>query len=361
VKIAVDCRKIADGGIGTYLRNLLESWSKQGIPARFYLFHHPKDRDLICYPNDFAEPIPHDIPKYSISELFSFTAPLKKIGADLFFTPHYTLPYNLPCPAVVTIHDLIHLKFKSKGGLLGRAYARHFIAHACDTSRAIITDSKNTERDLAETFPRWANKVHVIYPGVDREIFKRYPPNEVEIFRSEKKLPEKFILYVGALKAHKNPGALLEIVNKLALPVVIATQDIQIYREYLIKAATEPNLLRVVSIQNDLEMALLYNAATMLVHPAFYEGFGLPPLEAMACALPVACSNAASLPEVVGEAALLFDPADLSGMIEKVNLLWRDTSLRDILSARGAERVRAFSWGEAAKSVFNIFCEVTGS
>jgi glycosyltransferase involved in cell wall biosynthesis len=107
-------------------------------------------------------------------------------------------------------------------------------------------------------------------------------------------------------------------------------------------------------------MALLYNAATILVHPAFYEGFGLPPLEAQACGLPVVCSNAASLPEVVGDAAMLFAPNDISSMVEMINLLWRDPAQRNILGAKGIERSCAFDWDQAARRTFEIFCEAAG-
>jgi glycosyltransferase involved in cell wall biosynthesis len=358
MKIAIDCRKIGDGGIGVYLRNLLAAWEKQKIPAKLYLFHQTKDRELFCYPKDFAELISHDIPKYSMAELFSFSQPLKNIGADLFFTPHYTLPYNLLCPSVVTIHDLIHLKFPVKGGPLGNIYASQLLRHACKAAGAILTDSENTKRDIAAFFPRWAEKVKVIYPGVNPEIFRSYPPDEVEAFRKEKMLPERFVLYVGALKTHKNPQALVQIPDKLNFPVVIATQEHDSFRLGLINSVKQSDLIRFVSIENDLQMALLYNTATVLVHPAFYEGFGLPPLEAQACGLPVVCSNAASLPEVVGDAAMLFAPNDISSMLEMINLLWREPAQRNILGAKGVERSRSFEWERSATRIFEIFCKV---
>jgi glycosyltransferase involved in cell wall biosynthesis len=360
IKIAIDCRKIGDGGIGVYLRNLLMAWNKQKIPAKLYLFHQTKDCDRLCYPNDFAELIPHDIPKYSISELFSFSTPLKKIGADLFFTPHYTLPYRLPCPAVATIHDLIHLKFPTKGGPLGKIYASRLLSHACHTAGAILTDSENTKRDIANYFPRWKDKVKVIYPGVNRKIFRGYQPEEVDAFRKEKALPEKFVLYVGALKAHKNPQALIQIANLLEIPVIVATQDPRVFQEVLYKSVKNQSLMKMVSIGDDNQLALLYNAATILVHPAFYEGFGLPPLEAQACGLPVVCSNAASLPEVVGDAAMLFAPNNISSMLEMINLLWRQPAQRNILKAKGLERSRSFDWEQAASRIFEIFDKVAG-
>jgi glycosyltransferase involved in cell wall biosynthesis len=306
--IGIDCRKIKDGGIGTYLRNLLVEWYRQQVPAKFLLFHTPGDEALFGFPTEFAIRIPQGSPKYSLTELFSFSEPLRKYGADLFYSPHYTLPFRLPCPAVVTVHDLIHLKYRSRFGAMGKGYARFMIRHALKASQVILTDSENSRRDIESFSPSQAAKTRVVYPGVDCDIFRRYPEGEIEVFRKGKSLPDKFILYVGALKPHKNPQSLVEIVNDLNFPLVVATKDKVVFQDILPKNSLKPELLRLVDIGDDNQMALLYNSAWLLIHPAFYEGFGLPPLEAMACGLPVVCADSTSLPEVVGDSALLSDP-----------------------------------------------------
>lgn len=356
--IGVDCRKINDGGIGTYLQNLLQQWFKLKVPAKFFLFCNPRDKELFKLPHDFAESIVIKTPKYSISELFSFSKLLTNIKADLFFTPHYTLGFNLPCPSVVTIHDLIHIHFKPRFGMLGSRYAKFMINHAGKSSAVILTVSENTKNDIQRHFPKWSYKVRVVYPAVDTDIFKQYPPNDIIDFKRKKSLPDDFALYAGALKYHKNPQALVEIVNKLKFPLVIASQDKRIFNEKILPALDDKKMMDIVNINNYNELALIYNGARLFVFPSLYEGFGLPPLEAMACGLPVVCSNRASLPEVVGDSALMFSPDNLSDMLTKVNLLWHDDSMRDKLRTRGLERVNMFDWSKSARTIFEILSKV---
>ncbi|OQX91699.1 MAG: hypothetical protein B6D58_06755 [candidate division Zixibacteria bacterium 4484_95] len=356
--IGVDCRKINDGGIGTYLQNLLQQWFILKVPAKFFLFCNTRDKKRLGFHHDFAETIIIKSPKYSISELFSFSKPLSDIKADLFFAPHYTLGFNLPCPSVITIHDLIHIHFKPRFGILGRGYAKFMINHAGKNSATILTVSENTKKDIQKHFPKWSYKVRVVYPAVDTDIFKQYPPNDIIDFKRKRSLPDDFVLYAGALKHHKNPQALVEIVNRLKLPLVIASLDKRIFNEEILPALDEKKMVNIVDIDNYNELALLYNCARLFVFPSLFEGFGLPPLEAMACGLPVACSNKASLPEVVGDSALMFSPDNVSDMLTKVNLLWHDDSMRDKFRTRGLERVHMFDWGNSARTIFEILNKV---
>ena len=354
IKIGIDCRKISDGGIGTYLKNLLRCWKRQNVEAEFYLFCHTKDLASFREFEGFANIIIHDYPKYSVRELFSFRKPLIKNNIDLFFSPHYTLPFGLPCPSVVTIHDLIHLRMPVKGGFFGRAYARFVINNVCRKSRVIITDSEFTGNDIAGLFPKCSAKVEVIHLGVDRSIFKPLPENEIDSFRKRNSLNEEFILYVGALKSHKNPGALARAVNELSTPLVILTNDQIEFKKKLFSKANDENLIRLIRLENEHDIALLYNSATLLFHPSLYEGFGLPPLEAMSCGLPVVCSNKTSLPEVVGDAAVTFSPEDHDEMLGALKTVWDNREIRIKLSAQGLTRSDKFSWENAAMRTFEI-------
>lgn len=358
LKIAIDCRKIRDGGIGTYLRNLLLSWHRLSVDAEFALFCRPGDETLLNFPSDFARIIYHDYPGYSLSELFSFRKPVAHIHADLFFTPHYTLPFNLHCPSVATIHDLIHLRLPVRFGFAGRLYARSIINHTGKKCSAVLTVSDHSKRDIQALFPDWSDKVQKINPGVDTDLFKSYPHDRVSQFKRERSLPDEFVLYAGALKRHKNPLALAEIVNRLKYPVVIASGDVKIFRNKIMPVADYKNMFSIVEVDTHLELALLYNSARMFVFPSFYEGFGLPPLEAMACGLPVACSDRASLPEVVGDSALMFSPDDIPDMLAKVEECWQNERTRDRLRKSGFKRVRIFNWERAGRAVFEIFEEV---
>jgi glycosyltransferase involved in cell wall biosynthesis len=179
-------------------------------------------------------------------------------------------------------------------------------------------------------------------------------------FKRERALPDEFILYTGALKQHKNPMALVEIANKLKYPVVIASRDRKIYYDKILPAAVNKNGLSIVEVNTDLELALLYNSAHVFVFPSLYEGFGLPPLEAMACGLPVACSNKTSLPEVAGDSTLIFSPDDIPAMLAKVEDCWKNQQTRDRLRKSGFERAQIFNWDNAGRAVFEIFEQLVG-
>jgi glycosyltransferase involved in cell wall biosynthesis len=358
MRIAIDCRKINDGGIGTYLRNLLRQWQLSKAPAEFFLFYNPAQKDQLKQYCDFAEIIPYPLKKYSLGELYSFSRPLKEIRAQLLFSPHYTLPFNLPCPSVVTIHDLIHLHFQNKMGILGRNYARIMINHAGNASAVVLTDSLFTQADIGKLFPSWSGKTRVVYAAVDSGIFKKYSFESILLFEKKYSLPEEFVLYVGALKRHKNPKALIAIVNDLKFPLVIASGDRELYLNEIYPLIADHNLIHFISSIDDTEMALLYNSAKLLIFPSFYEGFGLPPLEAMACGLPVVSSNAASLPEVIGDAALGFSPFNLEQMKSQILYCWNDRAIRDKLAEAGLKQVERFSWQKSAGLIFEIFGEI---
>jgi glycosyltransferase involved in cell wall biosynthesis len=190
---------------------------------------------------------------------------------------------------------------------------------------------------------------------VDTDLFKSYPHEQVSQFKRERALPDEFILYTGALKQHKNPMALVEISNKLKYPVVIASRDGKTYYNRVLPAIDHKDGLSIFEVDTDLELALLYNSARVFVFPSFYEGFGLPPLEAMACGLPVVCSSKTSLPEVVGDSALMFSPDDIPAMLVKVEECWNNEQTRDRLRKSGAERARNFNWENTGRAVFDIF------
>jgi glycosyltransferase involved in cell wall biosynthesis len=343
ITIGVDCRKISDGGIGTYLRNIIEQWYSMGVDARLVLFCMPDDIGKLDYPESFAKIIIHGSPKYSVRELYSFRRHLVETKTDVFFTPHYTLPFNLPCPSVVTIHDLIHLKFRPRYGFFGKAYAKKIIGHAVKKCRILLTDSEHSKKDIISYFPRAAGKTVVINPAVNRSIYKIYHRDEIESFREKHRLPKK-----------KNPKALADISNNLNVPLVVASQDEKIFKSEfstLVSDTTIPILKKSVS---EHELALLYNCAELFIFPSLYEGFGLPPLEAMACGLPVVCSDRTSLPEVCGDAALMFSPGNIPDMLDKINSCMADSSLRRTLREKGLKRAEEFNWEDSARMIFDL-------
>jgi glycosyltransferase involved in cell wall biosynthesis len=245
-----------------------------------------------------------------------------------------------------------------KGGLLGRTYAKFIMNRACKNSDVVLTVSKFSKTDIVDLFPKCSRKVKVVYNGIDKSIFKPLPEKEIESFRERYSLGREFLLYVGALKNHKNPAALVKAINEFAIPLVVLTDDGTEFENKLLSRVNDKKLLKMIQLTNELEIALLYNSGTALFHPSLYEGFGLPPLEAMACGLPVVCSNKTSLPEVVGDAAVTFSPDNQSEMLSALKSVWESREIRIKLSARGLTRSDKFGWENTAGKTFEILRDV---
>jgi glycosyltransferase involved in cell wall biosynthesis len=363
LRIGVDVRKIKDGGIGTYISELMERMIPADPANQYSLYFAPEDFSCYNYSWGNATKKINRSGKYSLREHLTFPFHARREGLDLFFFPHYTKSWWMPCPAVTTVHDLIHLRFPEYlPNPLAKYYARVIIGRACRSSEVVITGSEATKGDLLELFKIEENKVKVIYNGVDHEIYRPIEDNDrLALFRERHSLSRPFILYVGALKPHKNIPSLLKGYSLSPLrgdfDLVIATfsgEDREESDKLAVELHIQGNLRYVLSLKKE-ELTLLYNCAQFLVFPSFYEGFGLPALEAMACGCPVIASNRASLPEVVGEAGLLFDPEEPEELAEKMSLLGNDEALRQELKERGRAQAQKFRWERTAEMTLEVF------
>jgi glycosyltransferase involved in cell wall biosynthesis len=249
---------------------------------------------------------------------------------------------------------------------LASVYARIFMWWAAHRSARVLTVSEASKRDILHFFDVGADKVAVIQNAIDERF--RVPPPEEEAFRIRERfqLHEPFVLYAGNVKPHKNLERLIEALHQLhangfdELKLLIIGNDISRYAT-LRRAIHKYNLhkyVRFLGFVPDQTLAILYRLASVFVFPSLYEGFGLPPLEAMASGTPVVTSNISSLPEVVGTAAVLVDPYDPHAIAEGIAHVLYDARLRDDLRKRGPERAEAFSWEKAARQVRSIYAEI---
>ncbi len=165
-----------------------------------------------------------------------------------------------------------------KAGSLGKTYAKFIINKACKNSDFVLTVSEFSKNDIVDFFPKWSAKVRIAHNGVDRSIFKPFPEEQVENFRKRHSLEKKFLLYVGALKDHKNPGALATAVNELDIPLVVLTMDRKDFQQKLLYRIKNKSLVKHIQLDNQDDIALLYNSALILFRPSLYESFGLPEL-----------------------------------------------------------------------------------
>ncbi len=367
MRIAIDARKLRDYGIGTYVRNVLKELARQDRANEYVLICHPDHRGMAADLGPNFQAAPDASRPYSVAEQFSVPLDLRRFKVDLLHEPHYVLPPFVPCPAVVTIHDCIHLRFPQYlPNKLAHVYARTFLWIATHQADRIITVSEASKRDILQYFRIPPEKIEVIYNGIDERFWTPPPEEEMDRVRQRYQLTDPFILYAGNIKPHKNLVRLIAAFDRLhregfdTLKLLIIGDEISKYAT-LRRAVHRHKLhkhVRFLGFVSDHTLAALYRLAAVFVFPSLYEGFGLPPLEAMASGTPVVTSNVSSMPEVAGDAALLVDPCDEEAIAGGVRRALTDETLRADLRARGLARAREFSWSRAVERVREIYAEV---
>jgi len=366
VRIGIDARKAADYGIGTHVRNLAQRLVRLDRTNEWVFFHRPGDENLLPA-GERVRLVPERSGGYSLGELTSLTAKARELRLDLYHAPHYVLPLRLPCPSIVTIHDVIHLTERGFRGL-PRLYARLMIGRALRAAARIITVSHASEREILRQFPRLRPRIEIIPNGVE-DLFHPRPAAAAAAFVKETfALDGPFLLFVGNPKEHKNLDLLFAGFVKLArryptLHLLVVGGD-ERQRRSLARQTRHLGIDKRTTLAAPVEreaLAELYSAAAAFVFPSRDEGFGLPPLEAMACGTPVASSSSASLPEVLGPAAAYFSPESSDSLVEAICRLLDNPALRERLSRLGLERVRLFSWDDATAKTLALYREVLAS
>jgi glycosyltransferase involved in cell wall biosynthesis len=368
LRIAIDARKLRDYGIGTYVRNLIRHLARIDQTTDYVVLCREADRQIVGEFGENFRAVPEGSPGYSIREQITVPLDLRRERADLFHAPHYVLPPLTPCKSVVTIHDCIHLRFPQYlPNKIGYAYARSSMWLAAHRSNRILTVSEASKRDILSYFAVPPGKIDVIYNGID-ELFSAPPAeDDVERVRERYQLDHPFILYAGNIKPHKNLERTIEAFHLLRQSSEFAEVKLIIIGDEIAKYAALRHAVhrhklhkyvRFFGFVQDRTLAILYRLAAVFVFPSLYEGFGLPPLEAMASGTPVITANVSSLPEVVGDAALLVDPLQPEAIAEAIRRVLTDSTLRADLRSRGLDRARQFSWERSVRRVREIYDEV---
>lgn len=355
LKIAIDARMLNMSGIGTYIQNLL----KAGI---YDVALGNKDEINKCNPG--MEDIDYKSKIYGIKEQLKFPyKKLKKIKPDILHIPHYNVPIFYRGRMFVTIHDLTHLVLPDiLPNKLAYCYARIMLWIATHKAEKIFTVSENTKKDIIRFFNIAPEKIVVIYNGVDLKEFRKKGRTEYEYLYDKYLIPQnkKVLMYVGNLKPHKNLKRLLEAfkdideIENAVLILVGKAFDNHDVKEYEKQYGIEDKVIHTGMV-SQTELIDFYNLADLFVFPSLYEGFGIPPLEAMACGTPVICSNTSSLPEVVGEAAFMFDPENTVEIREAVNMILDNKRQRDAMVLSGLHRCEIFKWDKCVKKHLDIF------
>jgi glycosyltransferase involved in cell wall biosynthesis len=268
------------------------------------------------------------------------------------------MPWLFASRTVVTVHDVIHLKFPEFWpSRAARLYASFFFRCVVPKARAILTVSENTKRDLMEMLSIPESRITVTPLAVDHARFSVSTLAEEADFR-RLGLPRDYLLYIGNLKEFKNVPRLVDAYRQVRARrqdcpelVLVGRNFIPGFERKIVRTA---GIRWVGEVQRDL-LPCLYKHALFFIFPSLYEGFGLPPLEAMASGTPVLCSDRASLPEVVGGAALLINPENTDDLAAAIERLIQDSALRQELSAKGTVQARQFSWDRMARQTLEVY------
>jgi glycosyltransferase involved in cell wall biosynthesis len=369
VRIGIDVRKLHDFGIGTYIRNLLRHLARLDHESEFILLSRPEDAAALGALGDNFRPVAETAGNYSVSEQVRIPLALRREAVTLFHAPHYVLPALVACRSVVTIHDCIHLMFPQYlPNRLALQYARTSIALAARRSTRILTVSESSKRDIMRFFDTPADKIDVIYNAYDERFAVEPREEDVVRVRERYQLHDEFVLYAGNVKPHKNLERLIDAFQLVRrrgldhLKLVMIGDEISKYAS-LRRAVHRHQLHKYVRFLGYLPeetLAVLYRLAGVFVFPSLYEGFGLPPLEAMASGTPVVMSNVSSLPEVAGDAAMLVDPYEPDAIADGIYRVLTDEQVRRDLRRKGLVRARQFSWETSVRRVREIYGEVAG-
>jgi glycosyltransferase involved in cell wall biosynthesis len=367
VRIAIDARKLHDFGIGTYIRNLLKHLALIDRDTEYVLLCRSQDVTVAEQLGPNFRAVVESSRPYSMAEQIMLPARLVALNVSLLHEPHYVLPPLVPCRAVVTIHDCIHLMFPQYlPNRLAYGYARASLWAAARRAERIFTVSETSKADILRYCDVEAERIIVVYNAIDDRFATPPEPEAIERVRERYQLHGPFALYVGNIKPHKNLERLIDAFDLVRrggferLELLIIGDQISKYPR-LRRAVDKHKLhkhVRFLGFVADDTLAALYRLATVFVFPSLYEGFGLPPLEAMASGTPVVTSNRSSLPEVVGDAAVLVDPYSAASIADGIQQVLGDADLRRSLAARGLARAREFSWDTSIRRVHEVYMDV---
>src|SRR5438477_1021116 len=336
--------------------------------TEFVVFCRPEDRETLATTlGENFRAVAETAGNYSVAEQLAIPLALKREGVTLFHAPHYVLPPLVRCRSVVTIHDCIHLMFPQYlPGRLALVYARTSIALASRRATRVLTVSESSKRAILRFVDVPTDNIDVIYNAYDERFGVEPREEDVIRVRERYQLHDEFVLYAGNVKPHKNLERLIEafdLVRKRGLDhlkLVLIGDEISRYAA-LRRAVHQHQLhkyVRFLGYMPEETLAVMYRLAGVFVFPSLYEGFGLPPLEAMASGTPVVTSNVSSLPEVAGDAAVLVDPYDPRAIADGIHGVLTDEDLRRSLRQKGLARAQQFSWEKSVRRVREIYGEV---
>jgi glycosyltransferase involved in cell wall biosynthesis len=376
VKIAIDIRRMTEFGIGTYTRNVVRALGRLDRENKYFLIGSPeKVKEIGPLPANF-----HTVPLLesdtTTKGYFEFRVILKRLECDLVHIPHlFWMPRALPCPYVMTVHDLLEHMSRTRGrSSLRRALHYQLTRRVLAGATRIFAVSQFSKSEIEKLFGIPSSRIEVVYNAIDERFLHGHASAaDRQLIAERYQVTYPFVLYAGRISPHKNLVRIIEAFSALRgeldkeerlldLKLIIIGDDL----------SGHPDLRRTVvrsGVQNEVRflgfvpievLRIFYDVANVFLFPSLYEGFGLPPLEAMAHGTPVVTSNSSSLPEVVGNAAVLVNPENVFEIMRATHCVLVDQNLREKLKVRGYEQAKRFSWDSSVRRILKVYEEVGG-
>lgn len=378
MRVGIDIRVLGSvhkSGVQEYTENLLAHMLPENQDIKFKLFYSGDSSLLEKYSwinlgnvEVIKSPVSNKL-IFASSWLFNYPKLDDLVGGvEAFFSPHFLIaPLNSYCRRVMAFHDLSYLRFK-EFFTLRRALWHSFQMRSFNKKSLpdkIIAVSESTKHDLVTKYGIDKEKIETIYSGIADDM-KRPPQEELEKFRQDNDLPKEFVLFLGKLEPRKNIPSLIKAFNIVKsskdfsdLHLVVVGAKGWLFKDIFKEAEESPYKSKIIfkDYINDKDKKFYYSLATTFVYASFFEGFGFPPLEAMACGTPVIVSNNSSLPEVVGDAGLLVDPYNAVDISNGIEVVIEDLNLRTALIKKGHERVKTFDWEKCANQTLGVILD----
>ena len=376
VKIAIDIRRMTEFGVGTYIRNVVRTLGRLDHESEYLLIGSPaKVEEFGSLPPNFRT-VPLAAPERSVAGYREFRTALKRLDCDLVHIPNlFSVPRALPCPYVMTVHDMLeHMARAREQSGFWRSLHFQLTKRVLSHAARIFAVSTFTKNEMEKLFAVPAQRIEVVYNAIDERFLRGHAsPADRELIAQRYQVTYPFLLYAGRVSPHKNVVRMIEAFSALKaelekdqqypdLKLIIIGDDL----------SGNPDLRRTVvrsGVQNDVRflgfvpievLRIFYDEAKIFVFASLYEGFGLPPLEAMAHGTPVVTSNVSSLPEVVGNAAVLVNPENVFEIMRALHKVLLDQALRDRLKERGYQQAARFSWEESVRRILDVYRQVCG-
>jgi glycosyltransferase involved in cell wall biosynthesis len=374
VKIAIDIRRMTDFGVGTYIRNVVRTLGRLDRENKYLLIGSPaKVEEIGALPPNF-HCVPLTSPERSFQGYRDFRIALQRLNCDLVHIPNlFSLPRGLPCPYVMTVHDMLeHMSRAREQSGFWRSLHFQLTKRVLGGAARLFAVSNFTKTEMEKLFEIPGDRIDVVYNAIDERFLHGHASAaDRDLIAKRYQVTYPFLLYAGRISPHKNVVRMIEAFSALKtelekdaaypdLKLIIIGDDL----------SGNPDLRRTVvrsGVQHDVRflgfvpievLRIFYDEAKIFVFPSLYEGFGLPPLEAMAHGTPVVTSNVSSLPEVVGNAAVLVNPENIFEMMRALHRVLVDKPLRDRMKERGYQQAAKFSWEKSVRRILDVYGQV---